>query len=401
MPQELDSCVMEVMKKGKDKGSAMAICRTAMGMKDKQGGELMKYAMDLCEDGKMYGDIQGVEIFEAGEWNGDSYSESDLDNLVNAFNETKEITKPYLKLGHGSKQKLLAEDELPAAGYINRIYREGKKILADFVSIPQKIYELIKNRAYSKVSSEIFVNFKSNGKTYPYALKAVALLGGATPAVHSLKEILNLYSLEHTDAKTFEVDTTKAYEFNSEVNPTEDNNMTIEELQRQNIKLEGEVKSFKEENSALEKDLKTAEDALKASESKVKEFKDKADVLEKEIAKQKRDSFEKEIDNEIKELTEDGKIVPAQTPFLTALLKNATINGETKEFTIGEKKFSDVKALVRGFIDAHVDIDTEGKSRSVIGEGKDEDAFVAKVNKYAKENGVTVKQATLILSESK
>jgi hypothetical protein len=352
---------------------------------------------------KEYADIQAVEIFEAGEWNGDKYSETDLDGLVNAFNETKEITKPYLKLGHGSKQKLLAEDELPAAGYISRIYREGKKILADFVSIPQKIYELIKNRAYSKVSSEIFVNFKSNGKTYPYALKAVALLGGATPAVHSLKEILNLYSLEHTDPTSFEVESTRSYEFDHEINKNNGgaDMATLEEVMRQNAKLEAEMKSFQDENAALEKDLKLSEENLKSAQSQIKEFKDKSEKLESEIQNQKKESFEKEIDAEIKELTEKGKIVPAQAPFLTALLKNARMDGETKEFTIGEKKFSDVKSLVRGFIDAHVDIDAEGESKTIIGGANDEDAFVVKVNKYAKDNKVSVKDAMIKLSESK
>lgn len=359
---------------------------------------------NMKENVKEYADIQAVEIFEAGEWNGDKYSETDLDNLVNAFNETKDITKPYLKLGHGSKQKLLSEDELPAAGYVSRIYREGKKILADFVSIPEKIYELIKNRAYSKVSSEIFVNLKSNGKTYPYALKAVALLGGATPAVHSLKEILNLYGHAHPDIKTIDFEVTKACEEidMSQVNlEREDTDMTLDEAVRQMAKLEAEVKSFQDENASLEKDLKLSEENLKTTQVQAKEYKEKSEGLEKEIQKNKKEAFEKEIDSEIKELSEKGKIVPAQAPFLAALLKNAQMNGETKEFTIGEKKFSDVKSLVRGFIDAHVEIDAEGESKTLIGGAQDEDTFVAKVNKYAKDNKVSVKEAMIVLSESK
>ncbi|MEK7139514.1 MAG: hypothetical protein AAB817_02335, partial [Patescibacteria group bacterium] len=63
-------------------------------------------------------DISGVEVFAAGEWNEDKYTTQDLDELVTAFHVTKDLAKPYIKLGHSDKQALLAEDELPAAGWI-------------------------------------------------------------------------------------------------------------------------------------------------------------------------------------------------------------------------------------------------------------------------------------------
>lgn len=413
MPQVLESCVAQVMGKGHDEKSAWSICRRAMGMTEKNGGDLMEYAMDICDKEKTmkkeYGDLQsinGVEIFAAGEWNGDKYTEEDLDMLVQAFNETKTITKPYLKLGHGNAQKLLADDELPAAGFVNSIYRNGKKILADFINIPQKIYELIQKKAYSKVSSEIFVDFKSNGKTYPFALKAVSLLGGATPAVHTLNDILSLYSVGEMPTIELSAQTIKAYEFKasdmSGVNKEEkENQMTLEEAMRQVAKLESEVKSFQEENQALEKDLKLADENLKATQAQAKEFKEKSDGLQAEIQKIKKESFDKEIDAEVKAFQVEGKIVPAQAPILIALLKNVRMNEETKEFSVGEKKYADVKSLVKAFIDAHVDINAEGDGKSGhAGTASDEDGFVEKVNKYAKEKGISVKQATLELSKS-
>lgn len=367
------------------------------------------------------GDLQkitGVEIFESGEWNGDSYSENDLDTIVNAFNETKEITKPYLKLGHNKEQKLLANDGLPAAGYIDRIYKSGKKILADFVNIPEKIFHLIKNRAYKRVSSEIFVNFKSNGKNYPLALKAVALLGGDTPAVHTLNDIMSLgftttnvpastttttegnqtYTV-HWDSHTLgqvEFESVKAFEMDVNKKDEEDNKMTLEESMRQTAKLEAENKSFQEENQALTKDLNEAEAKLRASEAQVKELSDKAATLSGEIEKNKKESFEKEVDAEIKAYQEAGKIVPAQAPFLAELLKN--VKTDVKEFSIGEKKFSDVKSLVKGFIDAHVDIKTDDNKSSRGNINYSDSDLADKAKKYADQHKVSYKEALIAVS---
>ena len=70
--------------------------------------------------------ISGVEIFSCGEWNGDEYTIDDLNSIVSTFEETKVGVRPYLKLGHDEEQKLLQEDGLPAAGWVDRIYVKGE-----------------------------------------------------------------------------------------------------------------------------------------------------------------------------------------------------------------------------------------------------------------------------------
>ena len=140
-------------------------------------------------------DIPGVEIFASGKWNGDTYTEKDLDMIVESFNELKDKVKPYLKIGHGADQTLLREDELPSAGWISNLKRVGKKLVADFVRIPKKIYEVMKRGAYSRISSELWWDIPIDGKTYPRVLKAVSILGGETPAVHDLDDILSLYEI--------------------------------------------------------------------------------------------------------------------------------------------------------------------------------------------------------------
>ncbi len=139
-------------------------------------------------------EITGVDIFAVGKWNGDKYTVKDLDTLVDNFKKTKKDLKPYLKLGHGSKQKLLREDELPAAGLIDNLRRIGHKLVADFINMPKKVYQLIKRGAYSRVSSEIYPSVKINGEKFGLSLKAVAILGGETPAVSTLDDILTLYA---------------------------------------------------------------------------------------------------------------------------------------------------------------------------------------------------------------
>ena len=139
-------------------------------------------------------DIDDVEIFSVGKWNGDEYTEQDLDDIVKAFNEIGGQIKPFLKLGHDNKQKLIQEDGLPSAGWITKLKRKGNKLVATFSNIPKKIKELIDKKAYGRISSEIYWNVKINNKNYRRALKAVALLGANTPAVNSLDDWVDLYT---------------------------------------------------------------------------------------------------------------------------------------------------------------------------------------------------------------
>ena len=142
-------------------------------------------------------DLNGLEIFAAGTFNGDSYSEADLDSMVSAFDQVG--FKPTVKAGHADGQ----EDEAkarkvfgaPALGYVSRIYRQGKKLLADATKVPRRFADLVKAGSYSRISSEIYWNFASddNGTKHPRVLKSIAFLGADIPALTSLKEIEALY----------------------------------------------------------------------------------------------------------------------------------------------------------------------------------------------------------------
>ena len=146
---------------------------------------------DIKENNGVY-NVDGVEIFKAGKWNGDEYTEADLDDIATSYAEIGGELKPYLKLGHNATQPLL--DGMPAAGWVQNVRRQGASLVADFVNVPKKIKELIDKKAYGRMSSEIYWNLKSGDKNYRRALKAVALLGADTPAVRTLDDFINLYT---------------------------------------------------------------------------------------------------------------------------------------------------------------------------------------------------------------
>ena len=79
--------------------------------------------------------VRGVEIFRAGEWNGDKYTTEDLDAMIEAFG-SQGYAVP-LKLGH---------DEVSGAqayGWVERIYRFGDVLKADFKDIPTYVFDWV------------------------------------------------------------------------------------------------------------------------------------------------------------------------------------------------------------------------------------------------------------------
>jgi hypothetical protein len=125
--------------------------------------------------------IEGVEIFRAGKWNGDTYSREDLDAMVDAFGKVG--WRVPLKIGHDDKPGA------PAYGWLSRVYRKGEKLLADVVDVTRDVYLAIKNRHFDTCSAEIFFDIERNGKKFKRALKAVAILGAELPGVSGLRPL--------------------------------------------------------------------------------------------------------------------------------------------------------------------------------------------------------------------
>lgn len=136
-------------------------------------------------------DIRGVEIFRSGKWNGDSYSNADLDEMVAAFPRVG--FDPPVKLGH---DKTVGGR---AFGWVRNLRRIGDKLVADLHDVPAEVFRVIKQRGLDTVSSEIFWNFKRGGALYRRVLKGVALLGAEIPAVAGLAPLRTVVNTSGTE----------------------------------------------------------------------------------------------------------------------------------------------------------------------------------------------------------
>ena len=328
--------------------------------------------------------ISGVEVFAVGTWNGDEYTAEDLDEMVRAFEENKAKLRPFLKLGHDPDQKLLQNDGLPAAGWVSDLKRVGDKLVADFSNIPKKIFELLKNGAYRKVSSEIYWNIKVGANTYRRFLSGVALLGSDLPALGGLDDILELYSKQDLESlkiysKNKEYESIKSYDFSND-------HKRKEKEMSDNAKLEAKLE-------ARDEQIKKYEAADKARETADKEAAKKLEELEASNKQFKADS---EKDKAAKEKAETEKFIEglqvskSMSPILFALLGE-----DKKEYKIEKKEFSkqDLVSELLKLHSANEDVNLDEDSDEGEKQDKSEVASEAKIQKYMTDNKVEYRAA--------
>lgn len=328
--------------------------------------------------------ISGVEVFSVGEWNGDEYTLDDLNEMVKAFEETHKGARPYLKLGHDDEQKLLQSDGLPAAGWVECLYVSGNKLLADFADIPTKIYELIKSKAYRKVSCEIFWNIKIGEKMYKRMVSAIALLGANTPGVMNLNDILAQYKKYQGTYEKVSIDNVSEFKLGSKETEAKGDNM---EKTEKEIKLEFSL-------DQKEQELKKANEALdvikKASESAEKELADlkkfKLEAEAKAIENAQKLEVAR-IEKFVTELKAEKLCTPAMAPLVTELL-----GPEKKEYSVGDKKVTKEESLkeILKLYQAAKDVNFEENSSTGETSNKvNEDELDKKVQEYVTEHKVT------------
>jgi len=321
-------------------------------------------------------DIADVEIFQAGEWNGQKFTDSDLQEIVEAYNGAGDLLKPYLKLGHDDKQTLLQRDGLPSAGWITGLRKAGDKILASFVDVPSKVAELIKRGGYKRVSSEIYLNYKDAlGNVWPKALKAVALLGGDTPAVTTLNDLLAMYA----DKK--EVETIR---FEMEAKSIKEEEMEIEEKkeEEQEVKEEEAREEVKEEESAFAEEKKVLEaeiEKLKADALLYTEAKSKLDAIVAEQKKQEAIAF-------CDKMLTECKITPAQRESLEAVLLSAKEAETVVKFAEGKESslYDSLKSVIESYPSSEMLKEFSTTQKKI--EAEDREAII---KTFAKENGVS------------
>lgn len=149
-----------------------------------------------------FSELNSVEIFEIGQPDTSHYTEEDLDKIVENFDELTKVHQPPIAvLGHDEDQSILRYSGLPSAGTVSKLWRSGKKLIANFSNVPRKIAELVNRGAYGKVSCEIYPDFLWDGRGWGKVLRRVAMLGFDIPKVKGLDSILVRYEESDQDSE--------------------------------------------------------------------------------------------------------------------------------------------------------------------------------------------------------
>jgi len=272
-----------------------------------------------------------VEIFATGTWNGEKYTDEDLENMVDNFEFFKNRGfKVPLKLGHDRNQKLAQKDGLPALGWITSLKKVGNKLVAKIEGIPKLIKSLIERGAYGRFSSEIFWNFKYNGNIYRRVLCGVALLGADVPAVSSISDIVGMFS-----QKIFPEQPIHAYGLDAKYYQEGDIDMNeIEKLQAQ---------------------LKEQEEKMKKLSTDAETWKKEKEKLQAEIEEKEKEKQAVEIFSVLDKAVEEGKLPPVLREKFAALLLAKEENGvRSYSYKEGDAekviKFSDTFELVKSIL---------------------------------------------------
>ena len=335
--------------------------------------------------------IQGVEVFSVGTWNGDPYTREDLNGMVAAFEQHKETVRPFLKLGHDAKQKLVQKDGFPALGWAARLYVVGEKLVADFTDIPKKIFELIQVGAYKKVSCEIFCNTKIGDAVHKYMVGAIALLGADTPGVMDLNDILAMYTVvSGEDKRTYE----QNFAFEGEKKETAMGKTENE------IKLELDLKAKADEAEQIKKDFSKAQEEAKTKDAEIESLKKfKSDAEAKEIVLI-GEANKAKVEKFCTELVAEKLCSPAMKGHIVELL-----GSDKKEYSVGETKLSKeqlLKEMLKLFAAAKDVNFVENSSTGKDDKQNSDKETDAKIKTYAAENKMSYGQAAkAILAQKK
>lgn len=230
-------------------------------------------------------ELKGAEVFSAGTWNGHEFSEADLDGIVAAFDFFQMSGQVPLKLGHNDEQPLT--DGQPALGWVDRVWRDGRKLLADFRDVPRVVYDAIRAGRYKHVSIELLRDVLAGTRTVPLVLDAVALLGADLPAVGTLKDLqaLTLSRLQGAERLTF-VQAGKTLFIQPETigghTQMADNDDT---------KLREELQKLRDEKARMQSDLETAR--AQASSATENFSKLQSETRAREVAAKRKDILER------------------------------------------------------------------------------------------------------------
>lgn len=292
----IKACIPIVLKEGtaKDNDQAVAICNSMWDKKE------MKLETK---------NIDGVEIFETGIWKGVKYNEKDLDNMVDNFNNG--IAEPYITIDHSDKATSQFKDALQALalGFVKKLERRGKKLIAGFKQVPKVVAELIESGPLKKKSIEFYRNHIANGKLYKNVLQGVTFHGAnGLPEVNTLSDFLSLYKSNLQTMEKSKKDIVSISNLDKEDNKLMENQIELKKDEYQELlKKSSQVDVFQSEVSSLKEEF----EKMKNDSKRILEENEALKAEHKEIEKTQKENLKKEADVYISKKVNDGFIKPA------------------------------------------------------------------------------------------
>jgi len=404
-------------REGLANATAWAGLKKAGWKKDKEGnwiktetqGNLNTMELAILEAYSQTYELKDVEVFGKGTWKGVKITDKDIDDIVNNTNEIIDKLKPKVKLGHGDKQELLRKTGLPAGGWITKLKRAGDKILVDIKEVPKVLYQLIKNGAYKRISSEILAGYTepSTKKKYNKVLSAIAFLGADLPAVTNLKDIAALYDVnDKADIILYPELKDIKNKIRKEVYiAMADKKVMITEM-------DGKKFVSVVDYEQIEKDKKLADEKVKAGEdykSKFEAEEKKAKEAESKLAKTDKEKREAEIKTFVDSHCSDTdmRFLPSQKEILVTLIGSTSDEKVIKFTADGIETDLSQRELLEKFINLQPNFsDSIFTELSKGGEEEEEGGEKLtpkekKVQKYIDEHkGVSYRDAVLAVLDS-
>lgn len=221
--------------------------------------------------------LRGAEILAVGTWNGREFTLSHLEGIVASFDALSLSGRIPLKIGH-TGDDVRFDDGAPALGWVDRVWIEGDKLMADFKDMPRVVYDAIQQGLYKFVSVELLRNVQADTRVIPWVLDAVALLGATAPAVGILKDLTSL-TLARSSGLQCEGRVTFRREDGTKPTPSTG----------------GISKMTEAEIAELQRKLKASEDRAEAAEKQAKDAQDAQLALAKQQKAEKVDARRKAI----------------------------------------------------------------------------------------------------------
>lgn len=322
--------------------------------------------------------IGWLEVFRAGKYPQGTYTVEDVKEIAESYDPEKL---------HEAPATLDHEQDGPAYAWVSEVKASGKKLLVKFKDMTWELAFLLENKMFKKRSVEIYNDFEGTGKRY---LKAVTFLGAAAPQVKGMpdpafkEEFGDSVSVDFSDGPDVKDEEGRALD---------------EELK----KLQEEMKAMSEQ-LASEKAEKAAKDAeLAELQEKVSSF-EAGLARDEELTKLREKVQAMEAMGEVKELTlfcdklvTDGKVTPAQKEGLVEFMARLDSKAEV---SFGEEKkapmldwFKEWLGKLSGPVELGEKADFD-EAHSTSGGSEDVD----RIEKFAKEHGVSFKEAALELA---